>query len=94
MCHRLVYRPILQRHFLNHGSLFSDNARLCQVDNKTKQDTEERLVVVCITGEIQFIMVQKAAGTWYHPGEREQRENRKGDQAIKPQRPPRVTYFL
>lgn len=32
--YRLAYSPILQRHFLDRGSLLSDDYSLCQVDRK------------------------------------------------------------
>ena len=32
MFFRLIHNPILRRHFLNWGSLLSDDSRLCQVD--------------------------------------------------------------
>lgn len=39
--HKCASRLILQRHFLNYGFLFSDNSRLCHVNNQNNLDSVE-----------------------------------------------------
>jgi hypothetical protein len=59
MHHKLAYRPNIYRHFLNWGSPFSDNSKMCQVDNKPNQDREEGLILACNSREIQSLIVGK-----------------------------------